>query len=75
MINLIYVGERYYKLSSTRLSSIYLEENGTLGSRYDWGFLQTALEKGSEVSIRQAIPDEIEIMDDALRRYTRKENK
>lgn len=50
MIKLIYIGKDFYWKSKTVMSSIYTEN----GDRYDWGFLQMALDEGHEVSIRQA---------------------
>jgi hypothetical protein len=53
-MNLIWIGDHFYRESSTVMSSIY-EVDGT---RSDWGKIQLALINGEEVHIRQATKKE-----------------
>jgi len=55
MINLVYIGDKFYSESHSRMSSIYLD--GIF--RYDYGKMRIALEEGEDVIIRQATPDEL----------------
>jgi hypothetical protein len=55
-MNLIYIGKDFYWESGTMMSSLYDES----GKRMDWGFVGIALERGEEVHIRQATPEEKE---------------
>lgn len=55
MINLIYVGEHFYRESKSIMSSIYTED----GRRYDWGFVQMELRNGNSVTIRPATEEEL----------------
>ncbi len=62
MIKLVFIGKDFYWKSKTVMSSIYTES----GDRYDWGFLQMALDEGHEVHIRQANKVEREHYDKLL---------
>ena len=55
-MDLIYIGDHFYRESKTMISSIYTPG----GQRSDWGFVQIALRNGENVNIRQATPEEIE---------------
>jgi hypothetical protein len=54
-MELIYIGERFYRDSQTMMSSIYDIEGG----RQDWGKVQIALQRGESVHIRPATPGEM----------------
>lgn len=54
-MNLVYIGNKFYHDSHTRMSSVYTED----GERTDFGKIQMALERGEEVHIRQATPIEM----------------
>lgn len=53
-IDLIYIGDHFYRQSGTMMSPIYKDEGNGKFSRYDWGFVQVALGDGHEINIRQA---------------------
>jgi len=53
MIEVVYIGDKFYGDSGTMMSSIYKKE-GKKYTRFDWGFLQIALANGENVKIRQA---------------------
>jgi len=55
-IILVYIGNKFYHESGTVMSSIYKEN----GERYNWGLVSVALEKGNQITIRQATPKEKE---------------
>jgi hypothetical protein len=57
IIELVYIGEEFYTLSKTAMSSIYVIEDGQF-TRYDYGFLRRDLVLGHEFHIRQATPEE-----------------
>jgi hypothetical protein len=54
-MELIYIGERFYRDSQTMMSSIYDID----GKRQDWGKIQIDLENGESVHIRQATEGEM----------------
>ena len=54
-MELIYIGDEFYRESSTSMSSIYTIN----GVRSDWGQVSRALEQGESVHIRPAIESEI----------------
>jgi hypothetical protein len=62
-INLIYIGDKFYRESSTRMSSIYTEKF----QRYDWGFVQRDLQEGKTVNIRPANTIEMAIAENELK--------
>lgn len=61
---LVYVGEGYYKASSTILGVLY---NTNTGERWDWGWVQVALTRGESVVIRPATDQELQKMDRLLK--------
>jgi hypothetical protein len=63
MINLIYIGDKFYHESKTFMSSIYKVNY----ERYDYGFLQRDLEIGEEIHIRQANPSELKYFESRLK--------
>jgi len=54
-MELIYIGDHFYKDSQTVMSPIYTVD----GARSDWGFVKIALQSGESVHIRQATEKEI----------------
>lgn len=58
MIEVVYIGDNFYRDSGTMMSPIYKKE-GKKYMRFDWGFLQIALSKGENVKIRQATRKEM----------------
>ena len=65
MIELVYIGEHYYKDSRSVMSPIYrITDEGY--ERYDYGFLQIALRDGEGFCIRQATPKEQEMFKNKL---------
>jgi hypothetical protein len=62
MIELIYIGERFYFDSGSAMSSIYTID----GQRYDWGFVKRDLANGLSVEIRPANRKEIEAAESRL---------
>jgi hypothetical protein len=62
MMNLYYVGDRYYSQSKTVLGILYDDA----GNRSDWGFVSAALRKGESVHIRPASGEEMRAMDKRL---------
>lgn len=67
MIELIYIGQKFYRLSDTRLSSLYEKVPGT-GEyiRRDWGKVTLMLEQGQAVTIRPATPETLAIFQEKL---------
>ena len=63
-VELIYIGDDFYRKSRTMMSCIYTLE----GKRYDWGFVQCDLRDGKSVSIRPATPAEREPYERELER-------
>ena len=57
-MNLVFIGNKFYRESSTMMSSIYQEVDGKL-YRSDFGFMERALENGEEVHIRPATEAEM----------------
>lgn len=49
-MDLVYIGDKFYRESSTIMSSIYTPD----GARSDWGKVEIALSLGYSVTIRQA---------------------
>lgn len=57
-IELVYIGEQFYKESQTHMSAIYrLHPNGNW-QRYDWGFLQMDISACKNIFIRPATEKE-----------------
>lgn len=56
MLELIYIGEDFYRKSGTIMSSIYTIDGG----RFDWGFVEIQLQRGATIQIRPATPTELE---------------
>ncbi len=63
IINLIYIGEKFYSLSNTEMSSIYTKESF---QRYDWGYVQADLKAGNIINIRPASPKELVMAENKL---------
>lgn len=72
MIELVYIGERFYRYSHSMLSSIYKVVDGGY-ERYDYGFLKIALEEREDIVIRQAFPHEIKRFEQKLERLMQEE--
>lgn len=54
--NVIFIGDEFYRLSGSSMSSVYTED----GERTDFGHIQAELRAGSNVNIRQATEAEFE---------------
>ena len=67
-MNLIYIGDKFYRESQTMMASLYTEN----GKRYDWGFVGRALENGEEIHIRQANKTEIDYYNKKLKELREK---
>lgn len=70
-IELFYIGSDFYMRSGTHMSSIYMA--GTY-ERYDWGFVQVELQKGTQFFIRQATQEELTWAQNKLRNYEQQSN-
>lgn len=66
MINLVFIGDRFYKESKTMMSSVYRENPKGTFYRYDWGFMYMDMESGKELHIRPATKREIEFFEMVL---------
>lgn len=66
-MKLIYIGDHFYIESCTSMSCIYTED----GQRSDWGFVQLALRRGDDVSIRQPTQSELDMYEAKLSRLKR----
>ena len=60
MIELVFIGERFYKDSQTLMSAIYESLPGGVWERYDWGRLQLDINAGKNIHIRPATKKEIQ---------------
>lgn len=58
-IEVIHIGDKFYFRSGTSMSSIYMVVANGLYTRFDWGFVQVALEAGNRVNIRPATDHEM----------------
>ena len=58
ILDVFYIGEKFYYKSSTMMSSIYLNDGGVY-RRFNWGLVQIALEEGAEVHLRPAKDEEM----------------
>lgn len=59
MIEIVFIGERFYKESQTLMSAIYQLLPGGVWDRYDWGKLQLDINAGKDIHIRSATKKEI----------------
>lgn len=66
-MQLIYIGDHFYKESGTLMSPIYTED----GRRMDWGFVHSALRDGKTVNIRPATQAELDGYEAKLSRMKR----
>ena len=66
MIELVIVGERFYKESQSHMSAIYRETTKGVFHRYDWGFLQLDMFAGKEIHIRPATKEELRFFEEKL---------
>ena len=68
-VELIYIGDNFYRESRSTMSSIY-EVTGDpfkrKWKRWDWGFVSVALRNGDEIKIRPANPYELGVADSML---------
>jgi hypothetical protein len=69
MIELVIIGERFYKESQAMMSAVYREKNKGIFYRYDWGFLQLDMIAGKEIHIRPATPAELRFFEEKLNEY------
>jgi hypothetical protein len=63
MINLVFIGRKFYNESHTMMSYIYIDQSLY---RYDYGKMQIALEEGESITIRQATGSELEYFERKL---------
>jgi hypothetical protein len=63
MIEIVFIGERFYKESQTLMSAIYKSLPGGLWERYDWGALQIDINAGKDIHIRSATEKEIRLFE------------
>ena len=64
-MELIFIGDKYYRESKTMMSSIY----DIYWNRQDWGKVQIALNEGHSVHIRPATDDELEFANKKFKAY------
>lgn len=57
-MNLVFIGDKFYRQSGTIMSPVYQVVNGVL-YRSDWGKINIALSEGQEVHIRPANEQEL----------------
>jgi hypothetical protein len=69
MIELVVVGERFYKESQTWMSPIYREKPKGVFYRYDWGFMCLDMMAGKELHIRSATKKEIAFFEEKLNEH------
>lgn len=69
MIELVIIGERFYKESQTMMSAVYRESSKGVFHRYDWGFLQLDMMSGKEIHIRPATKEELRFFDEKLNEH------
>ena len=65
-VELIFIGDRFYSESGSRMSSIYTAD----GKQYHWGFVTADLRDGREVHIRPATDAEREPYERQLENIT-----
>ncbi len=68
IIELIYIGDHFYRESGSAMSSIYTVE----GHRSDWGFVQRDLREGHTINIRPATRLELNHYEAMLNQMRRK---
>lgn len=66
MIELVIIGQRFYKESQTLMSAVYREEPKGTFHRYDWGLLQLDMIAGKEIRIRPATKGELRFFEQVL---------
>jgi len=66
MIELVVIGEKFYKESQSTMSAIYREVPKGTFYRYDWGFLHLDIIAGKEIHIRPAAPKELRFFEEKL---------
>lgn len=64
-MEVIYIGDKYYRESSTVMSPYYKVNEGRF-ERTDLGFITLALKKGETVTLRPATEEELELFDKTL---------
>ncbi len=66
MIELVFIGERFYKESQTLMSAVYRKQPDGKWQRYDWGLLQLDISAEKEIHIRPATKEEIRFFEAKL---------
>lgn len=66
MIEIVFIGERFYKESQTLMSALYRSLPGSIFERYDYGFLQLDIMAGKNIHIRPATEKEIQLFEGKL---------
>jgi hypothetical protein len=66
MIELIIIGDRFYKESQTMMSAVYRENPKGTFHRYDGGFLHLDMMAGKEIHIRPATKEELRFFEEKL---------
>jgi hypothetical protein len=69
MVKLIYVGEKFYRKSGTRMGTLYEVDEDAKWHRWDWGFVQGALKEGETITIVPADENELTIAEGLLEIY------
>lgn len=64
-MELIYIGDKFYRESGTMMSPIY----DVYGNRQDWGFVNVALQYGESVHIRPATGEELAHYENMLKEW------
>lgn len=69
-MNLVYIGEKFYRDSLTLMSSIYEVQGPGKGyRRSDWGEVVVALQHGISVTIRPATEVQLHYFNSMLHKY------
>jgi len=66
MIELVCIGDRFYKESQSSMSAIYLEKPKGTFYRYDWGWMQLDMFAGKELHIRPPTKEELHFFEEKL---------
>lgn len=69
MIKLIYIGEKFYTQSRTMMGTLYEIDEDAKWHRWDWGFVQLALQEGKIVNIVPADENQLTIAEGLLELY------
>lgn len=69
MIELVIVGEKFYKESQTMMSPVYRRTNPGVYYRYDWGHLHLDMMAGKEIHIRPATQKEMRFFEEKLNEH------